>query len=231
MLHYLPHPQTLLLCDIYKKENALQVLRQEIIDKYGFQGDIRLLYSDREVPQEFYDATLMIGATNAPDILQIDKLQPGTVLIDDSGPHCLNANLAFERFNQRHDILMTEGGKLQLPQPIKFLIFMPNALSPAMQAGIKAEAAFEAAHTNEIMGCVFSSILCHAFPELPPNIGLVDEKICMQYFEALTKLNIQAASLQYEYRALDPLLVQQFYQVYGGNSSAQLLSHIDSLNL
>ena len=131
MLHYLPHPQTLLLCDIYKKENALQVLRQEIIDKYGFQGDIRLLYSDREVPQEFYDATLMIGATNAPDILQVDKLQPGTVLIDDSGPHCLNANLAFERFNQRQDILMTEGGKLQLPQPTELLFFMPNALSPA----------------------------------------------------------------------------------------------------
>ena len=109
---------------------------------------------------------------------------------------------------------MTEGGKLKLPKPSEILSYIPSDISPQLTAAFKADIEFDNAHMDEMMGCTFSSILCHAFPDLPPNIGLVDEHICMQYYEKLVTLGIQAASLQYEYRILDPVLIQSFYECY-----------------
>ncbi len=90
MLHSLPHPKSITLCDIYSKLDHLKKVRDDLIRELKFAG----LYSDRrvdgKVPHEVYDAGLIVGATNVPDVLDIEQLRPGTVIVDDSAPHCFN---------------------------------------------------------------------------------------------------------------------------------------------
>ena len=46
------------------------------------------------MPPDVYEASFVVGATNAPDILDVDRLQPGTLIVDDSAPHCFRSDKA-----------------------------------------------------------------------------------------------------------------------------------------
>ncbi|MEG3936535.1 non-ribosomal peptide synthetase, partial [Microcoleus sp. T3_B1] len=121
MLKCLPHPQSIIVCDIYSKLESLQNLQRELSGDLGFRGAVQIATSSSssELPPEIYDATLIIGATNVPDILDIDRLKPGTLIVDDSGPHCFSPEQAIDRFEKHKDILFTEGGALHAPDPIE----------------------------------------------------------------------------------------------------------------
>jgi hypothetical protein len=77
------------------------------------------------VPKEFYESRLIIGATNVPDDLEVERLEPGTLIVDDSGPHCFQVPKAIERSMSQQDILFTEGGILQSSTVIPCLRYLP----------------------------------------------------------------------------------------------------------
>lgn len=77
MLNVLPHPAEILLCDMYAKRQALESLAQTLREDIGFQGRIRIVTADPDVPAAFYEATLIVGAANVPNILDIARLRPG----------------------------------------------------------------------------------------------------------------------------------------------------------
>ena len=91
LLSCLPHPARLSLCDVYSKQEILESLRRELIDELGYRGEVRLLASRHEVPAELYEASLIVGATNVAEILDIDRLAPGTIVVDDSAPHAFRS--------------------------------------------------------------------------------------------------------------------------------------------
>ncbi len=99
----LPHPAEILLCDVYAKRQTLEILAQSLRDHARFQGRIRIVTAEPNVPAAFYEATLIVGATNVPDILDVSCLQPGTLIVDDSAPHCFNPKEAVERFGRHRD--------------------------------------------------------------------------------------------------------------------------------
>ncbi len=101
LLSCLPHPARLSLCDVYSKWESLESLRRELIGELGYRGEVRLLASRREVPAELYDASLIVGATNVADILDIDRVAPGTIVVDDSAPHVFDSEAALRRFDER----------------------------------------------------------------------------------------------------------------------------------
>ena len=86
LLSCLPHPARLSLCDVYSKQEILESLRRELSDELGYGGEVRLLASRHEVPAELYEASLIVGATNVAEILDIDRVAPGTIVVDDSAP-------------------------------------------------------------------------------------------------------------------------------------------------
>ena len=86
LLSCLPHPARLSLCDVYSKQEILESLRRELSDELGYGGEVRLLVSRHEVPAELYEASLIVGATNVAEILDIDRVAPGTIVVDDSAP-------------------------------------------------------------------------------------------------------------------------------------------------
>ncbi|EAZ91769.1 non-ribosomal peptide synthetase [Crocosphaera chwakensis] len=212
MLKTLPHPQEILLCDIYDKLDQLEAIKQEIINQFNFKGDVHLILSKTEVPPEMYQSGLIVGATNVADILDVNKLNPGTLIVDDSAPHCFSAEKAIKRLETHQDILFTEGGILRPSQAIERLIYLPNNIQKVMTE--EQRYAYLNRQPFNITGCVFSSLLSTRFEQLKPTLGLVDLDTSLQHYKVLKDLNFRAADLSCENYQLSTQLIDRFQQQF-----------------
>ncbi len=210
MLKTLSHPQEILLCDIYDKLDQLETIKQEIINQFNFKGDVHLILSKTEVPAEMYQSGLIVGATNVADILDVNKLNPGTLIVDDSAPHCFSAETAIKRLETEQDILFTEGGILRPSQAIERLVYLPNNIQKVMTE--KQRHNYLNRQPFNITGCVFSSLLSTRFEQLTPKVGLVDLETSLQHYKILKELNFSAADLSCQNYQLPPELINQFQQ-------------------
>jgi len=210
MLTCLPHPPELILCDLYAKKTSLEAIRKHIVNELGFQGKIQLLFSEVELPKEIYNATLIIGATNAADVLDINQVKSGTLIVDDSGPHCFNPALAIERCQAQQDILFTEGGALKSPQPVQTVIYLPPIMDQILSSQQIEEFIKHLKHNPfEIMGCVFSSVLS-SVENIEPTVGLVQLNDSVKHYETLISMGFQAANLHCEDYVLPDEAISHF---------------------
>jgi amino acid adenylation domain-containing protein len=213
MLSCLPHPAALTLCDVYSKQEDLEALGHEVAGALGFEGVLRILPSRRAVPAELYEASLIVGATNVAEILDSDRLAPGTIVVDDSAPHLLHAGRALERFRAQRDILVAEGGVLAAPEVLPLVVGVPEGLEPWLQDALVSLVAPGAA--REITGCVLSGLLSARFPQLAPTVGLIDGRTALDHYETLGALGFEAARLHLEDAPLDPAIIREFRLRYG----------------
>ena len=203
LLQSSPHPQSLVLCDLFHKSESLQAIRDEILGDMGFQGDIKLIAVHDELPPAVYEASLFVGATNVPDVLDVQQLRPGSLIVDDSGPHCFNLRQAKERIARQADILFTEGGAVRLPAPVRELWHVPLGLETVFAADWATE-------PNLIMGCVLSSLLSAKMSTLSHTVGAVEPDIGLNFYRKLEQLGIQAAPLHGENYVLPSDLISTF---------------------
>ncbi len=213
MLRCLPHPAEITLCDVYSKRESLEQTRQELHGEFGFQGAVRILESQAEIPAEFYDATLMIGATNVPDILDIRRVSSGTMIIDDSSPHCFSVRDTVRRFREQEDVLFTEGGVLQSPEPISQLSYLPRTVGRMMNLAHMAP--FSKYNPFQITSCVLSGLLSSCYEDLKPTVGVVDVVSCLQNYDRLGQLGFQAADLHCGDYVLPEKSIQNFRRRFG----------------
>jgi amino acid adenylation domain-containing protein len=222
LLSCLPHPARLSLCDVYSKQGALESLRRELLDELGYRGEVRLLASRHEVPEEIYQAGLIIGATNVADVLDIHRVEPGTIVVDDSAPHAFRSDEAFRRIHERRDILATEGGVLLAPEPQEFLAYVPEELETWLRAGLVHLVA--GASPRIITGCILSGLLSARFAHLTPTIGLVDRRVALDHFETLDALGFGAPELQLGGSPLGTEVISEFRARFGdGRNAGQAL--------
>ncbi len=172
MLNVLPHPAEILLCDVYAKHQALEVLAQVLREKMRFQGRIHIVIANPDVPTAFYDASFIVGATNVPDILDVTRLRPGTMIVDDSAPHCLNPEHAVQRFEKYRDLLFVEGGLIRSSTPFQELRYLPRLVEETMTVK-QFDTLFIRHDPQEMMGCILSSVLSSRFVQLNPTVGFV----------------------------------------------------------
>jgi predicted amino acid dehydrogenase len=196
MLKCLPHPSNIILCDVYSKLESIQNIQRELISDLGFRGSIQIATSTLELPPEIYDATLIIGATSVPDILDIERVKPGTLIVDDSGPHCFSPEQAIKRFEKQKDILFTEGGVLLAPHPIETVIHLPEWIKNNLNEALWKE--YVPTNSQHIMGCVLSSLLSTRFDYMEPTVGLLNLETCVQHYQGLEQLGFQSADLHCE---------------------------------
>ncbi len=226
MLHCLPHPAEIRLCDVYGKQDALAALRREV-RALGYAGPVHLSEARGAAPEDVYEATLVVGATNSPDILDVDRLLPGTLIVDDSAPHCFRPDKAFRRLRARGDILFTEGGTLAAPPPLRQTVFLPPALELIAQS-VPRDVLPIITDPTQITGCIISSLLSTRFPQLPPMVGLVDSPIALAHYEKLTELGFDAAPLHCESVILNGQIVAAFRARFGGPVSLSVVGHGDA---
>src|SRR5437660_1521135 len=77
---------------------------------FGYRGDIEIVPAHGALPAEVYRSRFIIGATNVPGVLEIDRLAAGTIVVDDSFPHCFDLDSAVSRMSSRGDVLLVDGG-------------------------------------------------------------------------------------------------------------------------
>ncbi len=213
MLKCLPHPQEILLCDVYNKRDFLEKIQQELVQELGCSAKVLIAASQAELPPEIYDATLIVGATNAPNVLDIKRVKPGTIIVDDSAPHCFAPEEAIARFKQQEDILFTEGGVLRSPLPLTELRYLPSRVEKAMSYSQK-QATFNRNPAN-ITGCVLSSLLSSRFEKIEPTVGIYEGQKSLLHYQTLTELKFDAADLHCGEYALDESSIQNFRRRFG----------------
>jgi amino acid adenylation domain-containing protein len=212
MLRVLPHPAEISLCDIYSKREALESLRRELVDVFGYRGRVNIFESRKEAPDELYRAGMIVGATNVSDILSVTKLRPGTVVVDDSAPHCFRAEDAWKRLDEHGDILFTEGGVLTAPGIIPQTAFIPAAITQVMDANPVQFLA--QTHPRHITGCILSSVLTLKHRDLQATVGLVDVDESERHFRKLLELGYEAGLMHCEGRLLDETKIAAFRERY-----------------
>jgi amino acid adenylation domain-containing protein len=219
MLRSLPHPAEITLCDLYSKLDSLEGIRKELVNELDFRGPVKVFGATPGLPKGFYDSTLIVGATNVPEVLDLGLVGEGTLIVDDSGPHCFKAEDAMRRFLDREDILFSEGGTLHSPDPMTQIRYLPQ------QAELRAGHFYRKIVANfnpfQITGCVFSSLLSSRYDELKPTVGLANDRESLLHYRKLVSLGFQAAELHCEGSVLSPTNIRNFLRRFDGNFREQ----------
>jgi len=217
MLKCLPHPDKIILCDIYSKLSLLESIRKELVHDLGFTGSVSVLGATGSIPQEFYESTFIVGATNVPDVLDIECVNEGTLIVDDSAPHCFKAQDAVQRFLAREDILFTQGGMLQAPDTVRQTRYLPRQME--QKAPDFCREVLARYELSQITGCIFSSLLATRYEELEPTVGPVGDEAAWQHYQVLLNLKFRAFALQCENYLLPQAGIMNFRHRFGSAPS------------
>jgi amino acid adenylation domain-containing protein len=190
ILGCIDHPGQITLCDVVAKHGELEKLAQEAKSVFGFRGDIRVLTTTGPLPREAYEGDVFVGATNVPNVIAVEQLRPGSIIVDDSFPLCFDLPTALRRFRQSGDILFVSGGSVQVPGGVAWDIALPAAIPGFARGRI---AAAMAPSERMITGCILSALLPQA--GLKPTVGEATLDDCRDYWRAFGTMGVTAAPL------------------------------------
>tara|TARA_B100000427_G_scaffold329834_1_gene348346 strand:- start:11910 stop:13142 length:1233 start_codon:yes stop_codon:yes gene_type:complete len=190
ILTTLPHPKEIILCDIPAMKNLINKLISDI-KQLGYQGKITYFESKENAPEKFYKASVIIGATNQANILKINKLNPNTIVIDDSIPHCFDADQAYQRMQTKKDIICIEAGIINAPNNIQEHRYYPDEIKPYIAYLPRI---IINRKNKEITSCILSSLLTATHNELPPSTGITNNNLAKKHLNILNKMNFHATN-------------------------------------
>lgn len=190
------HPASLTLVDRLGSASRLHQLAEKLSARRQFSGPIKVLLSEdnlgsQRVSSEVYQVDLIISAVSTRQVIEIARLRPGTVLIDDSFPHCFDVKSAIDRMQNQRDVLVIGGGLLQVSGSHK-QIYLPLP-HPELQRALT-----QISLPGCLPGCQLESLLLAAYPGLPETLGLVESDKLLQYLPVIEAAGIRAAPLHLE---------------------------------
>jgi predicted amino acid dehydrogenase len=194
-------PRRLLLCDVAGRARHVAEIAAELTADCQ---SVDVCHSGASLPLEVYDADLVIAATSTDRwILEVDRLRAGTVVVDDSFPHCFDAAAAIRRMQRQGDVLVVGGGLLGCA---------PSEQEPAADLVLPAgaEQALRSRLRDTIASCQIESLLHVGRPDLPLVHGLVDRPLALAYWEALA--DVPAAPLHLLQHVVSPESLMRFAQ-------------------
>lgn len=208
LLDRLPHPAELILCDVYRNAEGLAEIRRDILEQYHFHGKVRVLTGRGAVPDDLYRATVVVGASNTPDVLDVERLAPGTLVVDDSAPHCFSTAAARSRMDRDGDILVTEGGFVESPEALRRIQFWPA--STVGQARLEPARRWRQHHPTRVTGCMLAGLLEAREPATGSPASLA-----RAHLRQLEALGFTGAAPHTEHVNVDSALVADFRRRFG----------------
>jgi hypothetical protein len=221
MLKHLPHPRGLLLCDPYAQVGSVEHVAEDVRSRLGYRGEIRVIGGTSTLPDEFYDATLISADTNAPDIVDVERLRPGAMLIDDSIPPCYDRDAALARAEDRADVLFAQGDVVRADKPMGKLIHWPPMMVQMFgEQGITdfVNITPDASSPVDITSSVLSSLLAGRVEGIVPMVGPADASRCEKHIEALRDLGFEGGPAQCDGVFLSEQAVVRFREQFGVTS-------------
>lgn len=206
----LPHPAELVLSDLFHRRNEAVALERELRERLGYGGRIRFLQGGPHVPDEFYESRFVVAATNVHDILDVDRLRAGTIVVDDSVPNCFSHERARRRVEQRGDVLILNGGQLRSPRPMRRTQYLVPGLRKQM-----LEWELAAPDPYMITSCVLSGLLSSRRGQVPPTVGMASMDSLLANFGTLLQLEYAAPRPQFSGHTVSDLAIGRFTSQFG----------------
>ncbi|MFF0107324.1 amino acid adenylation domain-containing protein [Streptomyces hirsutus] len=191
-------PRRLLLCDVRGSGPRLTALGGRLRER-GLVGaaGFEVVESERVLPGAVHGADLLVTAVSgATAVLDVDRLRPGAIVVDDSFPHCFDTGRALSRMRERKDVLVLGGGLLHVGSTDREVA---GDLPDAAAAGYLAQPWLE----GTLASCRFESLLHASGHELPPVHGLVDAGVALVHWDAVERAGVSAAPLHLLGHAVD----------------------------
>ncbi|GAA4974312.1 hypothetical protein GCM10025331_80750 [Actinoplanes utahensis] len=178
-------PAGLILCDLPSAAARLRELAAEIGAQAGVTAQVGATAQD-----DVYRADLIVAATSGgASTLDVERLRPGTIVVDDSFPHCFDTGRALARMRERGDVLIVGGGLLDCGLVDSTVA---DGLPPVV-VGLP----------GAIASCRMESLLHAAVPGLPLVTGPVEAAHAAAYWDALDAAGVRAAPLHLLNQRLD----------------------------
>lgn len=197
LLDVLPHPRALTLCDVFAKQDEAKAIARRLKERHNYRGPLRVLTSDRGLPDGLFEATTILTAVSVPDVIDVARLRPGTIVVDDSYPPGFQLERAIERAASAGDLFFSNAGMARLPDPIRETVFLPPGAEPIVaRFGDDAFRRELARDPRELTACILSSLLTLRFDEFQPTVGLADLIDLRSHYNGLVRLGITAARPQ-----------------------------------
>ncbi len=197
-------PKELLLCDVYDRRSHVDEIAGRLGEKFHPLRVRSANGSPGALPHEVYEATLIVGATNAEGVLDVNRLRPRTLLVDDSAPYCFDIDAAWKRICEKKDILITTGGLLRTPRPMARDLYVPEAIEAWL--GERA-LSVPLRQADIIPACALSALLTATDDALSPTIGIATAQECGKHVEKLQALAMTASPLQFSGRFIEPAII------------------------
>ncbi|MER6345050.1 non-ribosomal peptide synthetase/type I polyketide synthase [Streptomyces sp. NPDC001595] len=189
-------PARLVLCDVPGSGPRLRELARTL-RAGGLAGDIAVHLSDRDLPDAVYGAGLVVAAVSGHrSLIDIDRLRPGAVVVDDSFPHCFDTGRALARMRGHGDVLVVGGGLLTVG-------VTRRTLADGLP-GAAAEAATSYGIAGTLASCRAESLLHAAGANVPLVRGLVDSDTALAHWRAAEAAGITAGPLHLLGHVLEP---------------------------
>ncbi|MEU2069593.1 amino acid adenylation domain-containing protein [Streptomyces anulatus] len=190
-------PARLLLCDVPGSGPRLKELAENLLER-GLVESVEVVESDQGLPDAVYDARLIVAAVSGGGaLLDIDRLAPGTTVVDDSFPHCFDTSRAIGRMERAKDVLVVGGGLLSAGPAERRVA---EGLPAAAAAGYLAQPMVP----DTVASCRLESLLHASGADVPLVHGPVDTATGLAYWEAAEATGIRAAPLHLLTRTIDP---------------------------
>ncbi|MCB0630294.1 MAG: condensation domain-containing protein [Saprospiraceae bacterium] len=184
-------PETLCVYELATKVSSIKNEVLRIAKQYN--REIRIMEVDAgKMPDSIYKNDLIVVAATSPEILDVSKIRPGTIVVDDSFPGAMTQNEAIDRMSNTGDVLLIGGGRIDFPN-------VETAISN-LQLNQAIETKLISVLTGSgLPGCRAESILLSAAPELPATLGLVDVKTVETFYSYCIKNGIGAQKLSIDH--------------------------------
>ncbi len=187
-----PAPKELTLIDLPQKRGRLETAAA-LFRRVGTPTTIEVTNTRGQLAEttDCYNADVIICAVSTADVLDVDRVRPGTILIDDSQPHCFSRKAAWARLERRCDIVPCDAGLVQSNE-IGWRSFFDFGFADNGPEG-----------SAIAWSCLVEGILRLMRPgTLPVTIGEPDWETFELYFDAFEAGGFRAPVLQCDAREL-----------------------------
>ncbi|MDX3619713.1 non-ribosomal peptide synthetase, partial [Streptomyces europaeiscabiei] len=201
-----PHPPArLLLCDVPGSAPRLRRLAAELsADHPAMAVQVVEPTDTGALPAEVYGTAdvIVTAVSGGPTtLLDVDRLRPGTIVVDDSFPHCFDTARALDRMRHEQDVLIVGGGLLALGSTETHLSPDLPAAALTGHATARAQQHLALHLPGTLASCRLESLL-HAHladpdsgTELPLIHGLVDLPRALAHWDAAEASGVHPAPL------------------------------------
>ena len=141
---------------------------------------------DSVPPSLFHSTTLFLCATSSANVIDVDQLEPGTLIVDDSFPLGFDASKAAKRIDTRGDILITVAGGFQGPTTFDLSDEADSAGHPGLDEVLHGFKRVANAWPDCMTGCIYSALVTRQLG-LPETVGTVQLDAARRCLEILSR--------------------------------------------